>query len=213
MVLQFVLLLWAAVYLTNRVSTRREAPAKGWSDEQMLGAMLYTLMAIGVVSTVYQLSILRVYPLLSDRHNWTDFIDIANGDDAFAVRSAFADLDRVASANAVVQFNPDGKLINQMMVYSRYQVAAGDTTCNTTFGGSADDCAPLQAGLKTIFDPHANDNSPEVEINNICQALHIDVLVVNAHDSIWNRKDSWVWQVAPIIQNDGVRIYKCGRKP
>lgn len=213
MILQFVLLLWAAVYLTNRFLTHREAPARGWSDQQMIGAMLYTLLAIGVASTVYQLGILRVYPLLSDQHHWTDFIDVANGDDAFAVRSAYADLDRVTPANAVVQFNPDGKLINQMLVYSRYQVAAGDTNCNTTFGGSADECAPLQAGLQSIYEPDAGHNSTMVEVDKICQALHIDVLLVNAHDPVWNRKDSWVWQETPIIQNEAVRIYRCGSAP
>jgi hypothetical protein len=213
MVLQFVLLLWAADYLTNRYSTHREAPPRGWSDQQMLGAMLYTLMAIGVASTVYQLGILRVYPLLSDRHNWTDFIDVASGADAFAVRTAYADLDRVAPANAIVQFNPDGKLINQMLVYSRYQVAAGDTNCNTTFGGSADECAPLQAGLQAIFEPDARYNSTKVEVDKICHALHIDVLLVNAHDPVWIRKDSWVWQDTPIIHNQAVRVYRCGSAP
>ena len=210
MVLQFVLLLWAAVYLTNRFSTHREAPARGWSDEQMLGAMLYVLLAIGVASTVYGMAILRVYPLLSDRHHWTDFIDVASGEDAFAVRSAYADLDRVTPGNAIVQFNPDGKLINQMLVYSRYQQAAGDTGCNTTFGGLLAECAPLQAGLQAIFDPGAGDNSSKAEIDKICQSLHINVLLVNYRDPVWNRKDSWVWQETPMIQNEFVRIYRCG---
>ena len=87
MVLQFVLLLWAAVYLTNRFSTHRQAPARGWSDQQILGVMIYTLLAIGVASTTYQLAMLRVYALLSDRYSWTDFIDVANGHDAFVLRS------------------------------------------------------------------------------------------------------------------------------
>ena len=61
MVLQFVLLLWAAVYLTNRFPVRREAPARGLSDQQLLGATLYLFLAIGGASTLYQLGMLRVY--------------------------------------------------------------------------------------------------------------------------------------------------------
>jgi hypothetical protein len=213
MLLQFVLLLWAAVYLADRFSTHREAPARGWSDQQMLGALLYTLLAIGGASALYGLGIVRVYPLLSDRYHWTDFIDVASGDDAFAVRSAYADLDRATPASAVVQYNPDSKLINQMLVYSRYQQAAGDTSCNTNFGGSMAECAPLQAGLQVIFDPHAGDNISKAEVDKICQSLHIDVLLVNARDPVWNRKDSWVWQDTPIIQNDAFRVYRCGSVP
>jgi hypothetical protein len=210
MILQFVLLLWAAVYLTNRFSTHREAPAKGWSDQQMLGAMLYVLLAIGVASTVYQLGMLRVYALLSDWHQWTDFIDVASGDDAYALRSAYADLDRVMPADAVVQFNPDSKVINQMLVYSRYQQAAGDTGCNTNFGGSVAECAPVLAGVRAIFDPQAGGFSSEAELDKACQALHINALLVNARDPIWNRRDTWVWRDAPMFQSEFVRIYRCG---
>jgi hypothetical protein len=213
MVLQFVLLLWAAVYLTNRFSTHREAPARGWSDEQILGVMIYTLLAIGVASTIYQLAMLRVYALLSDRYSWTDFIDVANGHDAFVLRSAYSELDRITPANAVVQYDPDSKLITQMLVYSRYQQAAGDFSCNTNFGGSAAECAPVQAGLHAIFDPDLGHNSSKAEIDKICQSLHIDVLLVNSRDPIWNRKDSWVWQATPIVQNQDVRAYRCGNAP
>jgi hypothetical protein len=215
LVLQFVLLLWTAVYLTNRFSAHRE-PQKGWSDQQILGAILYMLLAIGVASTVYQLGMLRVYALLSDRYHWTDIIAVGNGivvakgDEAFALRSAYADLDHVVPANAVVQYNPDSKLIAQMLVYSRYQQAAGDPGCNTNFGGSVAECAPVQAGLQAIFDSHAGANSSKAEVDKICGSLHINVLLVNARDPIWDRKDSWVWQDTPMIQNEFVRVYRCG---
>ena len=124
MVLQFVLLLWAAVYLTNRFSAHREAPARGLSDQHLVDATLYMLLVIGGASTLYQLGMLRVYPLLSDRYHWTDFMRLANGDEAFALRSAYAELDRVVPANAVVQYNPDSELTTPMLVYSRYQQAS-----------------------------------------------------------------------------------------
>lgn len=210
MVLQFVLLLWAAVYLTNRFSVHRESPARGLSDPQLFDATLYLLLAIGSASTLYQLGMLRVYAFLSDRYHWTDFMQLANGDETFALRSAYAEIDRVAPANAVVQYNPDSKLTTSMLVYSRYQQAAADPGCNTPFGGSAAECAPVEAALQDIFDPHAGGFSSKAEVDKICQSLHINVLLVNALDPVWNRKDSWVWQDTPVIQNQFVRVYRCG---
>lgn len=211
MILQFVLLLWAAVYLTNRFTTHRESPARGLSDQQLLDAALYVLLAIGGASTLYQLGMLRVYTLLSDRYHWTDFMHLANGRDAFALRSAYVQFDQVMPANAVVQYNPDSTITTSMLVYSRYQQADGQGSgCITEFGGSAAGCAPVHAGLQAIFDPGSAGNSSKAEVDEICQALHINVLAANALDPIWNRKDSWVWQQPPIIQNEFVRVYRCG---
>jgi len=213
MVLQFVLLLWAAIYLTNRFSAHREAPARGLSDQQLFDATLYLLLAIGGASILYQLGMLRVYTLLSDRYHWTDFMQLANGDETFALRSAYAELDRVVPANAVVQYNPDSKLTTSMLIYSRYQQAAGDPGCITPFGGSAAECAPVQAGLQAIFDPPAGDKSSKADVDKICQSLHVSVLLVNSLDPVWNRRDSWVWQDTPMIQNEFVRVYRCGSGP
>jgi hypothetical protein len=209
MVLQFVLLLWAAVDLANRVVTHRPS-ARGLTDQKLLDAALIVLLAIGATSSVYQLCRLRVYALLSDRNHWQNYLQMANGEDAFALRSAYAELDRVVPANAVVQYNPDSNLTTSMLIYSRYQQAAADPGCMTPFGGSAAECARVQTGLQAIFDPHAGGNPSSAEVNKICQWLHINVLLVNSLDPVWNRKDSWVWQDTPIIRNDFVRVYKCG---
>ena len=211
MILQFVLLLWAAVYLTNRFTTHREAPARGLSDEQLLDAVLYLCLAVGVASTLYQLGMLRVYTLLSDRNHWTDYIYRAGGHEAFALRTAYAQLEHLAPANAVVQYNPDSLITPPMMVYSRYQMADGQGPgCITEFGGSAAACAPIEAGLQAIFDPQSSAVFSKADLDRRCQALHLNVLLVNGRDPVWNRKDSWVWQLTPIVENDFVRIFDCG---
>jgi hypothetical protein len=210
MILQFVLLLWAAVYLTDRFSTHREAPARGLSDQQLFDATLYLLLAIGGASTLYQLGMLRVYALLSERHHWTDFMQLANGDDTFAVRSAYAELNLVEPANAIVQYNPESTISTDMLVYSRYQQADAGGGCLTPFGGSMAQCAPVQASLQAIFDPRSSHSPSKAEVDKICQALQINVLLANDLDPIWKRRDSWVWQDTPIIQSEFVRIYRCG---
>jgi hypothetical protein len=209
MVLQFVLLLWAAMYLADRFTAHRP-PAKGLTDDKLLSAILILLLSVGVASSLYQLGMLRVYAFLRERHDWTDIMQLANGRETYALRTTYAELDRTVPANAVVQYYPESKLTTSMLVYSRYQQAAGDSGCIATFGGTAAECAQVQAGLTAIFDPHSGGNISKTQVDKICQSLHIDVLLVNALDPIWNAKDSWVWQSTPIIQNDFVRVYKCG---
>ncbi len=211
MVMQFPLLLWAAVYLANRVTTHRERPARGLSDQQLLSVALVVLLAIGGASSIYQLGMLRAYTLLSDEYHWVDYLHLASGRDTFFIRSTYAELDHSVSANAIVQYNPDTELFNQIMIYSRYQLAdAGGDNCMTEFGGSLDECPAIQDGLSAIFNPQPGDNSSRAEVDKACQALHVDVLVVNANDPVWIKNDSWVWQKAPMIQNEFVRVYKCG---
>jgi hypothetical protein len=169
------------------------------------------LLVIGGASSLYQLSMLRVYTFLSERYHWTDFMQLANGGDAYFLRRAYAELDHVVPSNAVVQYNPDTQLSTPMLIYSRYQQAdAGGSNCLTEFGGSMAQCPATQVGLKAIFDPQLGDKSSKAEVDEICQSLHINVLLVNALDPVWNRKDSWVWQDTPIIQNEFVRVYGCG---
>ena len=211
MVMQFPLLLWAAIYLADRVTTHRERPAKGLSDEQLLDVALVVLIALGSAASLYQLGMLRVYSVLSDKYHWADYLDLASGHDAYFVRSAYAELDHSVPADMVVQYNPETELFNQILIYSRYQEAdAGGSNCLTEFGGSEEQCPAMQDGLKAIFDPEPGDTSSKAEVDRICQALHVDVLVVNARDPVWTRRDSWVWEDAPFIQNEFVRVFKCG---
>lgn len=72
------------------------------------------------------------------------------------------------------------------------------------------ECMPVLAGLPAIFDPRSGGDSSKAQVDKICHALHINVLLVNALDPIWNSKDSWVWQDTPMIQNEFVRVYRCG---
>jgi hypothetical protein len=211
MVLQFVLLLWAAVYLATRIATRREPPTMRLPFHRLLDASLMLLLAVGGASSLYQLFMLRVYTLLDDRYKWTNPLQMANGHDAFFIRSAYAELDRVVPAAAIVQYNPATKLAAHMLVYSRYQqVDAGGSDCSTEFGGSLAQCATVQAGLQAIFDPHTGENSSKAKIDKVCRTLHVNVLVINALDPVWKRGDSWVWQDTPVIQNEFVRMYRCG---
>lgn len=211
MVLQFVLLLWAAAYLANRIAVDRELPVMRTSVQKLLNSSLIALIAVGGLSSVYQLSMLRAYTFLSEKYGWEEKLQMANGHDAFCIRTAYAGLDRTIPSNAIVQFNPESKLITQMLVYSRYQqVDAGGPNCFSEFGGSVEQCAAVRAGLQSIFDPDEVGDLSSHSVSNICRTLHVNVLIVDALDPVWKRSDSWVWQSTPIVQNEFVRALRCG---
>jgi hypothetical protein len=100
-----------------------------------------------------------------------------------------------------------------MLIYSRYQqVDASSPDCMTEFGGSLARCTTAQTELQTIFDLplRTDDNISKVDVDRVCRALKINVLVINAFDPVWKRADSWVWQDSPVVYNEFVRVYKCG---
>jgi hypothetical protein len=200
LVLQFVLLLWTAMYLAE----------KGLAIRNLLSATLVGLIILGGASSLYQLVMLRAYPILAERHGWKSDSMMGTGREVFLVRNAYAQLDRITSPDAIVQYNPESDLRLQMLIYSRYQqVDANFPNCSTAFGGPLAVCHDLQDRLKTIYSPIPTDNPTIADVEHTCDALHIQALVVNGHDPIWSRTDSWMLQQTPIIQNDFVRIYRC----
>jgi hypothetical protein len=83
---------------------------------------------------------------------------MSTGREAFLVRSAYAELDRITPSNAIVQYNPESNLGLQLLIYSQYQlVDAAAPDCETPFG-SPDQCPAVQVRLKSIFDPDATEN-------------------------------------------------------
>lgn len=200
LLLQFVLLLWAAVYLAE----------KGLTSRSLLSATLAGLIVLGGASSIYQLVMLRAYPILAEQHAWRDDRMTATGRELFLVRSAYAQLDRTTSPDAIVQYNPESDLRLHMLVYSRYQlVDSSAPDCSIAFGGSLGACLDMQDRLKTMYNPGGEENPTWADVERTCAALHIDALVVNGHDPVWNKSDNWMLQKSPIIQNDFVRIYKC----
>ena len=153
---------------------------------------------------------LRIYPTLLEKFHWENSLLLPPGAEAYSIRNAYADLNRSTPLSAIVQYNPESKSANQFEVYSRYQAVDGFAPgCATTFGGSSDDCRIIEDQLREIFNPGPGVNPNQKDVRRTCQNLKIDLVVVNANDPIWKVPGSWIWQTAPMIQNDFVRIYQC----
>jgi hypothetical protein len=213
LLLQFVLLLWTAIYLSERI------PSYSITGTQTAGKphtlTLVILIVLGAAGSGYQLWTLRTFAYFNEKSDWRSGLggvgEIPTGQQSFQIRSAYAALDRITDQKSVVQYNPESTLRLFFLQYSAYQaVDAMYSNCATTFGGSLSDCLRVQGVIKTVFDPGPSHSLSKSEVDDVCQSLGINFLVVSTKDPIWNNTSSWVWQSTPTIKNDFVRIYGCG---
>lgn len=214
LILQFVLLLWTAIYLGDEVYKPLPGTQHGSPDRTLFHAALFCTIFLGGAGSIYQLWNLRTFTFFREKHGWSlpwrGAGLIATGTEALQIRSAYERLDRVLSPNAIVQINPENDLRIQTLNYSQYQQVDGMAPeCAVSFGGSLADCLRVQAMLKTIFNPSSTPLLSKAQVVSVCNALGITVLVVTPHDPIWSTAESWMSQSTPIIQNDVVRMYRC----
>jgi hypothetical protein len=190
---QFVLLLWAADVL----SARARPP------------LIRLLVVLGLAGTLYDLAILRFYPVLSDAGRVPKIGWLA-GDQLLGLRTAanrqaYEWLRARTPETAVVQQNPDPIYQDSFAgAYGQRQALAADSSCGSGFGGDSRECAPLMLALVPLF---AGGGVPVLE--SACRSLPMDFVAAKDTDAAWRDRDSWVWTGKPIYQNDFVRLFAC----
>jgi hypothetical protein len=198
---QFVLLIWAAGIWDDGLF---QSPKRGFS---VVGVML----AMGLTATVYDVTMLRIYPLLLDslnipRYHWLA-PDQHLGERTYALREVYERLDRELPEKAIVQQNPNaipGDLFYGL--YADRQTAVETTSCGVVLGGSAALCESVLTPVRQAFDHGA-------DMDRICRMLSISAVIVKDTDAVWNDKASWVWTKKPLIGNNYSRAFLCTINP
>ncbi|MFZ3211162.1 MAG: hypothetical protein WA188_06565 [Terriglobales bacterium] len=200
---QLILLLWGATIVHDcwfhAVAPR---PAlRPWAR----GA-LATLLILGILGTTYEVFMLRMFPVLSDRGsvaglNWVD-PDRQFGKRTYALRSAYEVLDAQLPASAVIQDNPATRDPIPDALYSGHDAAAGGLDCGTAFGGERGVCDERVQRLVALFESDGN-------LESACRDYGIDVVVAKDTDRAWRHRSSWIWTQNPTISNDYVRAFRC----
>jgi hypothetical protein len=238
---QFILLIWGAAQLAGThpeaelcaqaPSAEATIPAISDSPRPRIGWLAASLLVLGLLSSAYQLVMLRVYLWGSDRYGWTDHVlpqsELSDrlGEINLQVRSAYAALDRLLPAYATVQFGAAPKLNLQLLYYSRYpQLDGMFPTCGTAFGGSEAECGRLIDQIAPIFGTsaappgglQANVQIATVptlrtagEVRSLCRDLGIDALVVTGEDPLWADPAAWPSNMKPVYAGDFVAAYLC----
>jgi hypothetical protein len=200
---QFVLLIWGAELWDNGLFPARKTLFSA------VGAML----ALGAAATVYDVTMLRIYPILLDdldipRYAWLA-ADHHLGDRSYALREVYEKLRSELPKDALVQQNPNrspGDLFYGL--YADRQTAAETRECGVVFGGTAALCPGILTPITELFAQSGKLDSAQVAV--VCRKLSIAALVVKDTDSVWNDKASWVWKEEPLIGNAYSRAFLCG---
>jgi hypothetical protein len=212
LLVQFILLLWAAP-LFHDVFTGAESKWKlGWGWK----SVLITTLVVGVLGTVCQITVLRCYALLVDRGKIERAEEYFGSDSPemgkriYRFRDGFTKIDKATTPASRVQYNPIGYDNWLMHLYSTRRVAAGDQGCSTTFGGDPKLCEQAMPYLAALF------NSPEViggvDVDRICDAYSLNLLVAIDSDPVWRDPESWVWSRDAVVANKSLRAVPCGNR-
>ena len=170
---------------------------------------LATLLVLGILGTAYQVFMLRMFPVVSDRGviagpSWVDS-DRKFGKRAYALRSAYEVLDAQLPSSAVLQGNPSTKDRILHMLYSGHDAAAANPGCGTPFGGDPVLCALRVPQIGGLFELSDGSN-----LDATCREYGIDAVVVEDSDRVWQQPSSWIWSRYPVVANDYVRAFRCG---
>jgi hypothetical protein len=200
LVAQFLLLIWAADLLSSPIAGPGKRP------------ILILLLALGVSGVVYDLAMLRFFPLLSDAGKVPKIGWMASDENlgrrTYACREAYEWLRARSPARAIIQQNPRPALQDTVYgLYANRQTVAEEPGCATVFGGDPRECIPVMARLTSLFPVNGNSNSPSFEA--ACKNLPIDFVVAKDTDQVWSDRSSWVWNRTPIYANQFVRLFAC----
>jgi hypothetical protein len=236
---QFILLVWGAAQIAGAHS-QVDVAAPSMETAKLtritrtpfrIGWFARSLLFLGLISSAYQLVMLRFYLYGSDRFRWTNpVIPQSEFGDRFGVinkelREAYASLDRVLPPSAKIQFGAAPKLNLQHLYYSRYQQLDGMFPgCGTAFGGSVRQCFELEARIAPLFgipaslpgteyfawtNVHVPTLTTAAAVYSLCRDLKIDALVVTGEDPVWSDPNGWPRQMKPVFASDFVAAYTC----
>ncbi len=222
--LRLVLILWAAPMFANTLqrlrSGCRPTPSGRW-----VVAFTTICFFIGLGGELWQISIDRLYLPLLAHHIVEDHLDFYRNAPFLQIRNANEALATAVPPDAIVQSNPAGVYQMLFTLYVDRQMAAGDTGCESAFGGNIDICksqivAPLQSlyGGTSGITPKPGDIPPPspdpslmtvAAMNSTCRQLHLSALLAARTDLAWLIPGTWVWTQPTLYADDSVRVIPC----
>jgi hypothetical protein len=214
LVVQFILLLWAAEMWNEGVLGFGPRRAAGTVAQPRKGPSLVAVtVMLGALGSCYELCLQRTYPILADafaiqRFSWMPPVSHL-GRRTLDLRRAYDELNRLLPASATVQAAPVGEIGDiSAELYSGRQMVADVANCGTVFGGSEKFCdEAILPHLKPIFDdPRALAAG---DLGDTCRKFSIAALLFKDTDPVWKDKSSWIWKAHPLISNSSVRVIAC----
>ncbi|HEV2202228.1 MAG TPA: hypothetical protein VGR73_20610 [Bryobacteraceae bacterium] len=204
---QMILVVWSIAPLRAwwRLRSGSSAGLRRWRRRMSV------LVALGLASTAYEILDLRFYlPLTALRvvpqPAWFSY-DPEPGRRAFDAREVFEKVAQSLPQDTILQSNPAGTGIFYGL-YAMRQTAGVDLVCGSTFGGNTEDCPRMRAQLIPLFNEPAATRAADVD--RICDAWGINVLIAEDDDPIFADRAAWPWRRPTVAERERVRAVQCG---
>jgi hypothetical protein len=200
MAAQFILLLWTAELLDAHDPETR-------LPERQHGVLIL-LLAIGVSSTLLDLTLLRGFNRFLDSQWFTQLAEMPSVDHRLGERAAaradtYVWVRSHTPANAVVQGNPDVTPFFYGLYAERPTLATG-RECEA-FTGRIANCAAVKSAVRPFF----GDVASAASFPALCRAFPLDVVVVTDADPVWHMKNSWIQHYRPVYSTEFTRVFAC----
>ena len=203
---QFIVLIWSVDAVRASLRARgKTGELRRWRTRIMVFASL------GLASTVYEIGVLRLYLPLADAGvvpvvNWFS-PDRGGGRRTYDARLVHEQLSHSLPPGSIIQANSNRWNAIYLGLYGEHQTASFDYFCGTEDGGDMAWCNRIQAQLVPLFnDPGA---ARKMNVDAVCKAWGIDVLVARDDDPVFRDRSSWVWRSA-LTGTESVRALRCG---
>ena len=206
MIVQFVVLLWAAEFFDGWFFLPRRDRLH---QSRAMRFVVHSTLILGIVAAVCSLTILRTYAFFDDQGMIAfpaDWLPAPHevGVGMMNIRGAYDRLGKMLPAQSIVQYNPMREDYLPLLEYDSFQSVDAFPDCGTEFGGDIGKCPPVQDAIATLFNKPGEEN-----LRELCSRLSIDVLVARKTDAAWQDRNSWVWTNPPLVANSYIRAFRC----
>jgi len=211
MIGQFVLLIWAVdigqeFLFQNKLKTY--FTSKLGTETIRYGKSLAKLVAIGMLTSIFSLSMLRFWPMFIDAGVTgvpTGLSpDTQLGKRTFAARQAYEYIRDTLPDDVIVQYNPSVYADRPSGLYGTRQMVVSD---HCIYGVSPKAFQSLQFEVGSIFQ---NSESDWSEIDQNCKQHYIDIIILNDLDPVWQNLPVLIQQRQPLHSSFYYAIFACG---
>jgi hypothetical protein len=206
---QFVLIIWAVDLAEPYLSGAETFRLSGNMGNAKTRRNVTTLAIIGIITTVFDLGMLRAFSMLVD----ADIAGFPNrlspdtqlGSRTYAARAAYDFIRDNTPPELVVQHNPLTRVDRPAGLYGSRQMAISD---HAAYGVSEQDFEARMNSVGNIFEMANAVNWKTVD--QLCDAYAINILVIKDIDPLWLSLPALAPLRAPLYQNDYYAVFECG---
>jgi hypothetical protein len=208
---QFILVLWGIdllEYFWGKGAPSQVVIFHRPRQMEKVRKTLITLIAIGVLTSIFDVILLRTWPMIIDS-GAVDFPRILSrdthlGERTFAAREAFSYIENYLPESSIVQVSPK-HLVDTLN--SLYRTRPSVISYSTLYGIGQQQYEPLMNGVQELFDARTDNWET---LDSTCRQYDINILVLRDIDVLWEKIDSLRATRQPLHSNSYFAIFTCG---